>query len=229
MRHFTRTPLRAQRGFTLIELMVAIGVMALLAIMSWRGLDGMTRSQTITQEHADEVLALEVGLAQWGADLDAMQQTPQTPAIQKLDWNGRVFRLTRRDTADPGAGLRVVAWTLRNVNGAGAWMRWQSEPVTTRAAWQTAWERADAWSQAAGADAPRNEVAIAPITDWQLFYFRDNAWSNPQSSAGAVNGFIDANTGPDGIRLIVTIPPGRAITGRLVRDWVKPDIGGNKS
>ena len=31
-----------ERGFTLIELLVAIGLLALMAALSWRGLDGMT-------------------------------------------------------------------------------------------------------------------------------------------------------------------------------------------
>ena len=35
---------RHSRGFTLIELLVAIAVMALMAILSWRGLDGMSRA-----------------------------------------------------------------------------------------------------------------------------------------------------------------------------------------
>jgi general secretion pathway protein J len=32
-------------GFTLIELLVALAAMALLSIMSWRGIDGMLRAQ----------------------------------------------------------------------------------------------------------------------------------------------------------------------------------------
>ena len=42
--------MQAARGFTLVELLVAIAVMALLAIASWRGLDGMARSQQLTRE-----------------------------------------------------------------------------------------------------------------------------------------------------------------------------------
>ena len=47
------------RGFTLIELLVALFAMALLAVMSWRGLDGMARAQAITSGRADEVLTLD--------------------------------------------------------------------------------------------------------------------------------------------------------------------------
>lgn len=101
------TTLTRSRGFTLVELLVALFAMALLAIMSWRGLDGMTRAQAITSARADEVLTLQVALAQWSADLDAVVQMPAAPA---LDWNGRVLRLTRRDTSSPASGVLVAAW-----------------------------------------------------------------------------------------------------------------------
>ena len=87
---------RPARGFTLVELLVALFALSLLAVLSWRGLDGMTRAQALTETRADEVLALQTGLAQWNADLDALLQLPQLTA---LDWNGRVLRLTRRSGA----------------------------------------------------------------------------------------------------------------------------------
>ena len=114
---------RASSGFTLVELLVALFAMALLAVMSWRGLDGMTRAQAQTEARSDEMLTLQVGLAQWAADLDALVQLPQTTA---LDWNGRVLRMTRRGTAAPTDGVLVVAWTRRGVDGNATWLRWQS-------------------------------------------------------------------------------------------------------
>jgi len=230
---------RASRGFTLVELLVALFAMALLAVMSWRGLDGMTRVQTQTEARADEVLTLQVGLAQWAADLDAVMQLPQTPA---LDWNGRVLRMTRRGTASPTDGMLVVAWTRRIVNGQGTWLRWQSPQVTTRGELDTQWQRADIWSQNPGDDERRGEVAVTPLDDWQLFYFRENAWTNPQSSAAnataaapgvPASAALPPNVAvpvlPDGVRLVLTLPPGQAISGTITRDWVRPTLGANKS
>ena len=72
---------RRCRGFTLVELLVALVAMALLAVLSWRGLDGMSRAQAQTEARADEVLTLQVGLSQWAADLDAIMQLPPAPAV----------------------------------------------------------------------------------------------------------------------------------------------------
>lgn len=231
---------RAHRGFTLVELLVALFAMALLAIMSWRGLDGMTRAQAQTEARSDEVLTLQVGLAQWAADLEAIMQLPQTTA---LDWNGRVLRLTRRGTASLTDGVIVVGWTRRVVNGTGTWLRWQSPQVTTRGELDQAWQRADVWSQNPGDEEKRLEVAVTPLEDWQIFYFRENAWTNPQSSdatAGAspppivppptpgTPPAVQTNVLPDGVRLVLTLPPGQAISGTLTRDWVRPAHGASR-
>ena len=222
---------RRNRGFTLVELLVALFAMALL---SWRGLDGMTRAQAATAARADEVLSLQVGLAQWSADLDAILDMTSAPA---LNWNGRVLRLTRRDTVNPASGVLVVAWTQRG----GQWLRWQAPPVTTRGELSRAWERADQWSQTPGDAERRLEVAVTPLQEWQIFYYRSDAWTNPMSS-DAVTPPVDTSnltpsaieelnrlrnpSIPDGVRLVLVLPPGQALAGQIVRDWVRPTHDG---
>jgi general secretion pathway protein J len=218
--------MKSLRGFTLIELLVAISVMALLAVLSWRGLDGMARSQAQTSQRADEVLNLQAGLGQWKVDLDSLTQaqTP-TPQVTSLAWDGRVLRLTRRAPI-ASDGLVVVAWTRRG-EADGQWLRWQSPPVRTVGAWNDAWNRANVWSQTASAEDRVREVMITPLANWQLFYFRGNAWTNSLSSAGAGNlpGSTQAGNAavvPDGIRLILELPQGQPVNGRLTMDWVRP-------
>ena len=218
-------------GFTLIELLVAISLMALMAALSWRGLDGMTRSQTQMRQHADEVLALQAGLAQWGADLDALALQPNSPS---LDWDGRALRILRRGTATPGAGLHVVAWSRRNVDGAGQWLRWQSPPLRTRGELQLAWQNAALWAQNPSAQDRQREVRIAPLDQWQIFFYRGGAWSNPLSSAGTTSDGKPAAAAaaapalPDAVRLVLTLSAGQAISGSLTRDWLRPTVGGGK-
>jgi general secretion pathway protein J len=215
------------RGFTLIELLVAIALMALMAALSWRGLDGMTRAQAQMRERSDQVLTWQAALAQWGADLDAMVQQPDLPS---LDWDGRALRVVRGDASDPGAGLRVVAWSRGQRDGQSQWLRWQSPPLTTRAGLQQAWLQAAQWAQNPGDLERQMEVRIAPLAEWQVFYYRGNSWTNPLSSEGVIAGLVvsGADGVPDGIRLVLTLPPGQAISGTLTRDWVSPAVGGGK-
>jgi len=218
------TPPRLFRGFTLVELMVAITVMALIAILSWRGLDGMSRAQTQTQARSDAILVLQAGLAQWKADLDAMADGPQ---ISSLDWDGRVLRITRRGSAGAADGLRVAAWT-RRTGADGAWLRWQSPALTTLGDWQTYWAQAQIWAQNAGDEDKKREVSILPLDEWQIFFFRGGAWSNPLSSDGAIAPGPKA-AAPEGIRLVLTLPSTQPISGRLSVDWVQATVGGGKS
>ena len=167
------------RGFTLIELLVALAAMAVMAGLSWRGLDGMVRAQSQIQQRADAVLTLQAGLTQWSADLDGLMQLPRT---KTLDWDGRGLRLVRRSTVQPGGGLVVVAWARRNVDGTDQWLRWQSPPQFSKSELQIAWAQAAQWAQNPGDAEKKDEVRITPLAQWQIYYFRGNAWTNPLSS-----------------------------------------------
>ena len=207
------------RGFTLVELLVALLVTALLGVMSWRGIDGMLRSQAITRTHADDLMVLQSGLAQWGADLDAVV----TQSTTAMDWNGNVLRLTRTANDAGQPGLQVVAWSARLQSQEPQWWRWQSPVVHTGADLQQAWTNAAQWGQGQSTGSTGNAVAIVPLQNWQIYFFRSGAWSNAQSSADG------ANSAPDGVRLQLDLAPGMALSGRVTRDWVRATLAGNKS
>ena len=244
-----RTPRsKGQHGFTLIELLIAITLMAVLAGLSWRGLDSLMRSRDITQAQVDKTAVLQTVLAQWQADLNAVQPVPSI-ADAGVQWDGRTLRLTRRATAwrsdGADAGLWVVAWTLRG----NQWLRWQSAPATTRAALQQAWAQAERWGQNPSSDDAMFETRLIALDTWQLTYFRGNAWTNPLSSAGATdsgngnsatNGTNNtatsgnANTSgqgalPDAIRLHIDLPASTGVRGRITLDWVRPNFSNTKT
>ena len=220
---------RHQAGFTLIELLVALAVMSMLAILSWRSIDGMNRTQTLTQQRADELLRLQAALGQWHADLDAVVNTDE---LNPLQFDGKLLRMTRRDSGDNGlnsAGVRVVAWSrLGRADAPGAqWMRWQSAPVQRRNELAEAWQRAAEWAASGAADGRDSAVALAGIDQWQLFYHRGETWGNSLSSVGNESaGVLTVSEGsiPNGVRLVLTLTPGQGLSGTLVRDWVRPTL-----
>ena len=142
----------------------------------------------------------------------------------------------------PGAAAHAPRHGLRHRRRAGGrldarakakWLRWQSPPLTTRGQVDEAWLKADIWSQNPGDEERRGEVAVTALQDWQIFYFRGDGWTNPLSSDATTSALPRAlveATGaaaaatrvlPDGVRLVLTLPPGQAISGKLTRDWVR--------
>jgi hypothetical protein len=131
-----------------------------------------------------------------------------------LAWDGQTLRITRRastpmaDGSD--AGLWVVAWTRRD----GRWWRWQSPALQNRRSLLEAWARAERWGKNAGADDQNFETPLVAIDQWQISYFRGNAWTNPLSSASNNAGSVasnssntnsNSNSTPDAIRLVIDL------------------------
>lgn len=219
---------RPPRGFTLVEVLVALGALALLALMSWRGLDALAHSQASHRARDDAVLTLQTALAQWRTDLDAATAPGGTSA---LDWDGRTLRLTRRSAAgiSPPA-LHVVAWTLRADAQGLRWWRWQSAPLATRGDWQQAWAQAAAWAgvgftpAATATPATDGATALLPAAGWSLGYFRNGAWG----PAGAAISQDAGQSLPDGVRLVLTLPDGAGLAGTITQDWVRPTHGATR-
>ena len=63
-------PVRSPRGFTLVEVRVALLIMGVIAAMAWQGVDGMVRSRDISAARLEQQLRLQSVIAQWEADLE---------------------------------------------------------------------------------------------------------------------------------------------------------------
>lgn len=59
---------RRRGGFTLIELLVAISILAIVAVLGWRGLDGIIRSRASLTEKMEQTRGLQLAFAQLQSD-----------------------------------------------------------------------------------------------------------------------------------------------------------------
>ena len=160
-----------RRGFTLVEVLVALVIMAVVAAMGWQGVSGMARAREIATAASERTLRLSAVVGQWEADLAALYDSPQVPG---LSFDGASLRIVRR-TED---GVQLVVWSLRD----GLWRRWPG-PVSRRVG-----ELQQAWlaSQQLQGNEPGQLQLVEGVTDWQLYFWRGQGWSNAQSSADLV-------------------------------------------
>jgi len=218
-------PRSAACGFTLVEVLVALGVMALLSVLSWQGIDTLLRSREITYLRVGEVALMQSSLRQWQMDLDAMQTFPDLLPEGSLSWDGRVMRVLRRSATPTSSGtdggVHVVAWTLRE----GHWYRWQSTGLQTRSQVRQAWQAASQWGHHPDSEWRRQETRLMPAQSWQLLYCRGHTWTDPQSSREP-NPRI-----PDAVRIELQLQPPVADTDPLVLtvDWVNPVFNPNRT
>jgi general secretion pathway protein J len=200
--------MRRARGFTLIELLVALTIMAVLAGLSWTGIDSLLRTREATQSALDRTQRLSTVLTQWEQDFAAIHESAAAPALQ---FDGRTLRLTRTGEG----GVRVVTWTVRD----GAWYRWAGPAVQRAGELQQSWLGSQ---QHQGGEAGELQL-IDGASDWQLYYYRGNAWTNAQSSgnlqsrAANTEALENREDLPDAVRLVLTLA-----AGTLTRDLLVP-------
>jgi len=119
----------AQRGFTLLEVLIALALMAVLSILSWRALDVTARSSERLEASADDTMALlrmfgqvESDIRQHaGADVLATPSAQETVALASppvshdavlppgIVWNSPQLSIVR--STYEGAWQEIV-WTL---------------------------------------------------------------------------------------------------------------------
>lgn len=59
-------------GFTLVELLVAISILAIVAVLGWRGLDGIVRARISLTEQIESTRGMQLAFAQLQSDAEHM-------------------------------------------------------------------------------------------------------------------------------------------------------------
>jgi len=207
---------RAQRGFTLVEVMIAIALMAVLAVMAWRGLDSVSRANDLLEDRTERVARLLRALDQFERDV-ALRTTTELPVPAGASPN------TSTSANAPAVPLLPVAMQARQPNGAP----FVVEIVRTAPAAPGQWQRVQWWVRggvlyrAAGPvsavfplQAPQPADRVAVLDGVATFQLR--AWE-PGLGWRRLPGVAPARAPATGVELLLAVSSGNDAAARSFR------------
>lgn len=203
--HRTRQVRRQrQGGFTLIELLVAISILAIVAVLGYRGLDSIVRAREALTAQLESARGMQLAFAQMQSDCEHLA----TPSLLQ----GRPYLLSGADrltlvrnvyNENDAARLQVVTYrivdrmlTRRESNGT-------RDLVQLDVMWQAA---------ISNADLSPSVTLQSGVSAMQVMTWENNGWrQNTQPVALVVNN----NPPPPAPALVA--PPSQAPTGLQVQ------------
>ncbi|WP_059410832.1 PulJ/GspJ family protein [Cupriavidus basilensis] len=127
-------PRAGTRGFTLLEMLVAITLLAVIAVIAWRGLDAMTRSRERLTDHDQRLNTLKLLYGQFQSDCEHLSSPVLLQRSPVEIGTGQLLMVRdRRDEGRP-TEWQVVAYRL----DGDTVVRAASPPADSRGAVQAA-------------------------------------------------------------------------------------------
>jgi general secretion pathway protein J len=106
---------RAHKGFTLIELLVAISILAIVAVLGWRGLDGIIRSRQALTGQMEQTRGMQLAFAQMQSDCASRAERELLHNRDNLlAENGRLTLVRLVFAENEASRLQVVSYRIRD-------------------------------------------------------------------------------------------------------------------
>lgn len=201
------------RGFTLLEVLVAITLMAILSLIGWRGLDAVERTSERIFLHADDTLALIRVVGQierdirQHADIDILPPAPSRPAASAP--SNVPAAQPPASALPPGIAAGNKELALVRAAGDGAWqrVRWRFEKGALHRA------VGPASATLPLPDVANDDVVLEPVEDFSVrAWLSGRGWTAPPLPAATVATGLEVvvvragKTGAEPYRKVVLLP-----------------------
>lgn len=169
---------RSGHGFTLIELLVAISILAIVAVLGWRGLDGIVRARVALTAEMEQTRGLQLAFAQLQSDAEHLASAAEIgrPALAAPDGRLTLIRTVFAD--DQPSRLQVVAYRIRD----GVLIRRESVATRDLSALDALWKSSISNTDTTPAVALQSAVSAMTLRLW----FKDGAgWRADKGDKGS--------------------------------------------
>jgi prepilin-type N-terminal cleavage/methylation domain-containing protein len=105
--------MNSNQGFTLIEVMIALIIMAIVGLLSWRGLDGTLRSKESIEGHMLEHKTIQLLINYWQNDCKNIPSKTDSDLPSFIKGN-KNFWLIKRLSTTSSQGWQIIGYSLDN-------------------------------------------------------------------------------------------------------------------
>jgi general secretion pathway protein J len=170
---------RTARGFTLIELLLAISILAMIAVLGWRGLDSIIRSRATLTAGMEQTRGLQLAFAQMQSDCENLASATllRNRAFLQAE-DGRITLVRMVMAENQATRLEVVSY---RVNADGVLTRRESNSTRELTQLDNLWQAALSDTDTAGTVALQSNVQGMSMRLWV-----------PLASAGPVQNAANA-------------------------------------
>ena len=180
--------MRRHAGFTLVELLVAIGILAMVAVLGWRGLDGIVRARVALTADMETTRGMQLAFAQMENDCDHAAGADLMDGRPSLLWDTDRLTLVRKVFVEnEPSRLQVVSYRVV----AGQLVRRESPGTRDLIQIEQLWQ---AISSDAAAENSPSVVLQVGVVGMQVRGWQNNVWRDePTAVAGG-----DTTAPPEG-------------------------------
>jgi general secretion pathway protein J len=177
--------MRNNKGLTLVELLVAISVLGFVAVLGWRGLDGIVRARVALTNELEQTRAMQIAFAQFQSDCAHLAGPSVEPdRVPLAVGQGRLTLIRTVFADDQPQRLQVISYRLKD----GVLTRQESTATRDLRELDVFWQSAENDTDTSQAVVLQNEVDALTMRLWSN---GGNGWQAnsgtlpPASSVGA--------------------------------------------